>query len=34
VQLIVAIAFLVSYAFVLLALIAGGGHFRKHYERR
>ena len=28
VQLIVAIAFLVGYGFVVLALIAGGGHFR------
>lgn len=31
VQLIVAIAFLVSYAFVVLALVAGGGHFRARH---
>lgn len=34
VQLIVAIAFLVAYAFVVLALIAGGGHFRPRYPGR
>jgi hypothetical protein len=34
VQLIIAIAFLVGYAFVVLALIAGGGHFRKRYQGR
>jgi hypothetical protein len=32
VQLIVAIAFLVSYAFVVLMLIAGGGHFRARHQ--
>jgi hypothetical protein len=30
-QLVVAIALLIGYAFILLALIAGGGHFRKRY---
>jgi hypothetical protein len=34
VQLIVAIVFLVAYAFVILALIAGGGHFRARYPGR
>jgi hypothetical protein len=34
VQLIVAIAFLVAYAFVVLVLIAGGGHFRARYPGR
>lgn len=34
VQLIVAIAFLIAYAFVVLALIAGGGHFRARHSRR
>jgi hypothetical protein len=34
VQLIVAIAFLIAYAFVVLALIAGGGHFRVRYPGR
>jgi hypothetical protein len=34
VQLIVAIVFLVAYAFVILALIAGGGHFRGRYPGR
>lgn len=33
VQLIVAVVFLVGYAFVVLALIAGGGHFRAQYPR-
>ncbi|MEO8625322.1 MAG: hypothetical protein ABI452_01350 [Candidatus Limnocylindrales bacterium] len=34
VQLIVASALVVGYAFVLLALIAGGGHFRMRYPGR
>jgi hypothetical protein len=34
VQLVVAIAFLVAYALVVLALIAGGGHFRARYQGR
>jgi hypothetical protein len=34
VQLIVAVAFLVAYALVVLALIAGGGHFRARYPGR
>ena len=34
VQLVVAIAFLVAYALVVLALIAGGGHFRARYSGR
>lgn len=34
VQLIIAIAFLIGYAFVVLALIAGGGHFRARYQGR
>jgi hypothetical protein len=33
VQLIVASALVIGYAFVLLALIAGGGHFRAQYPR-
>ncbi|MEP7378568.1 MAG: hypothetical protein ABI725_03300 [Chloroflexota bacterium] len=33
VQLLVASALVVGYAFVLLALIAGGGHFRAQYPR-
>lgn len=32
VQLIVAIAFLIGYAFVVLVLIAGGGHFRPRHQ--
>ncbi|MEP7360878.1 MAG: hypothetical protein ABI744_04790 [Chloroflexota bacterium] len=31
VQLVVAVALLIGYGFILLALIAGGGHFRKRY---
>jgi hypothetical protein len=34
VQLIVASAFLIAYAIVFLALIAGGGHFRARYPGR
>ena len=34
VQLMVAVMLLVGYAFVLLALIAGGSHFRKNYPGR
>jgi hypothetical protein len=34
VQLIVASAFLIAYAFVVLALIAGGGHFRARHPGR
>jgi hypothetical protein len=34
IQLIVAAALLLGYAFILLALIAGGSHFRTQYPRR
>ncbi|HUP83081.1 MAG TPA: hypothetical protein VM284_02710 [Candidatus Limnocylindria bacterium] len=34
VQLIVSIALLIGYAFIFLALIAGGGHFRARYQGR
>jgi hypothetical protein len=33
-QLVIAISLLIGYAIILLASIAGGGHFRKRYERR
>ena len=33
-QLMITIAFLIGYAFVLLALIAGGGHFRARHQGR
>ncbi len=33
-QLVIAITLLIGYAFILLALIAGAGHFRKRYSNR
>jgi hypothetical protein len=33
VQLVIAAALIIGYALILLALIAGGSHFRKRYER-
>ena len=34
VQLILSISFLIAYAFIVLMLIAGGGHFRRRYPGR